>query len=50
METKTLKDFDPNKIKKMNIIKGNQATALYGNKGRNGVVIIKLKKEFRKKN
>lgn len=49
VEAKTLKDFDPNKIKKMNIIKGNQATALYGTKARNGVVIIKLKKEFRKK-
>ncbi|MGE6397006.1 TonB-dependent receptor plug domain-containing protein [Chryseobacterium scophthalmum] len=49
MEAKTLKDFDPNKIKKMNIIKGIQATALYGTKARNGVVIIKLKKEFRKK-
>ncbi|MBM7420818.1 MULTISPECIES: TonB-dependent receptor plug domain-containing protein [Chryseobacterium] len=49
VETKTLKDFDPNKIKKMNIIKGIQATALYGTKARNGVVIIKLKKEFRKK-
>ena len=50
VETKTLKDFDPTKIKKINIIKGNQATALYGTKARNGVVIIKLKKEFRKKN
>lgn len=49
VEAKTLKDFDPNKIKKMNIIKGIQATALYGTKARNGVVIIKLKKEFRKK-
>lgn len=49
VEAKTLKDLDPNKIKKMNIIKGIQATALYGTKARNGVVIIKLKKEFRKK-
>lgn len=49
VEAKTLKDFDSNKIKKMNIIKGIQATALYGTKARNGVVIIKLKKEFRKK-
>ena len=49
VEAKALKDFDPNKIKKMNIIKGIQATALYGTKARNGVVIIKLKKEFRKK-
>ncbi|WP_265428396.1 TonB-dependent receptor plug domain-containing protein [Chryseobacterium sp. YIM B08800] len=49
VEAKTLKNLDPNKIKKMNIIKGIQATALYGTKARNGVVIIKLKKEFRKK-
>lgn len=49
VEAKTLKDVAPNKIKKMNIIKGIQATALYGTKARNGVVIIKLKKEFRKK-
>lgn len=49
VEAKILKDLDPNKIKKMNIIKGIQATALYGTKARNGVVIIKLKKEFRKK-
>jgi len=45
VEAKTLIDFDPNNIKKMNIIKGIQATALYGTKARNGVVIIKLKKE-----
>lgn len=50
VEAKSLKDFDPNKIKKMNIIQGIQATALYGTKARNGVVIIKLKKKFRKKN
>jgi len=50
VETKTLKDFDPNKIKSMKIIKGAEATAIYGNKASNGVIIIKLKKEFRKKN
>ena len=49
VENKTLKDFDTNKVKKIEVLKGAQATALYGSKGRNGVIIVQLKKAFRKK-
>ena len=49
VENKILKDFDTNKVKKIEVLKGAQATALYGSKGRNGVIIVQLKKAFRKK-
>jgi hypothetical protein len=49
VEAKTMKDFDITKIKKMKVYKGIQATAAYGKKGSNGVVVITTKKSFRKK-
>lgn len=49
VEATTIRDFDSKKIKTINVIKGAQATALYGSKGNNGVVIITTKKGFRKK-
>lgn len=48
-DAKTFKDFDTEKIKKMQVLKGLQATTLYGSKGRNGVILVTLKKRFRDK-
>jgi len=36
-------DFDPNEIKSITIIKGESAVALYGEKGRNGVLLMSLR-------
>ena len=36
-------DLDPNNIESMNILKGLAATALYGEAGRNGVIVITTK-------
>ena len=41
--------IDPNNIKEITVLKGDGATKLYGDKGINGVVIIELKKESKKK-
>ena len=41
-----VKAMDPEKIKSVNVLKGEQATALYGEKGANGVIMVTLKKEF----
>lgn len=37
-------DIDPNSIESMSILKGSAATALYGSRGSNGVIIITTKK------
>ncbi|MEO6497360.1 MAG: SusC/RagA family TonB-linked outer membrane protein, partial [Mucilaginibacter sp.] len=37
-------DIDPNLIDNMSILKGSEATALYGNRGSNGVIIITTKR------
>lgn len=37
-------DIDPENIKSINVLKGAAATALYGSRGSNGVVIIETKK------
>jgi hypothetical protein len=51
-ETKTVEEFDkkvstiePNTIEKLDVLKGEQATAKYGDKGINGVLEIVLKKQ-----
>ncbi|MCD0480477.1 TonB-dependent receptor plug domain-containing protein [Chryseobacterium sp. LC2016-29] len=49
VDAKTVKDLDPKKIKSMKVIKGAGATAIYGSKASNGVVIITTKREGRKK-
>jgi len=41
--------IDPNDINTITIFKGASATKLYGNKGKNGVVLIELKKKSKKK-
>ncbi len=37
-------NMDKNKIESINVLKGTEATKQYGDKGKNGVVIIQLKK------
>ena len=49
---KNIKSLNPNNIKSVNILKGTGATAIYGSKGVNGVILITTqnltKKELRK--
>jgi TonB-dependent SusC/RagA subfamily outer membrane receptor len=42
-DNKDLKDLDPNTIESINILKGESAISIYGQKGVNGVLIIKTK-------
>ena len=42
-DSKTLQSIDPSLIKKTEIVKGEQAAALYGEAGRNGVIIVTTK-------
>ncbi|SFO15480.1 TonB-dependent outer membrane receptor, SusC/RagA subfamily, signature region [Algoriphagus ornithinivorans] len=37
-------DINPNDIESITVLKGNSATEVYGDKGKNGVIIITLKK------
>ncbi len=41
----TFKALDPNKIESVNILKDEHATAEYGEKGKNGVILVVTKKE-----
>ena len=38
-------DIDPKTIEKISVLKGDSATSIYGEKGKNGVILITLKKE-----
>ncbi|WP_298426254.1 M56 family metallopeptidase [uncultured Kordia sp.] len=40
-----IRGLDPNKIEGISVLKGDNATALYGKKGENGVVVITTKKK-----
>ncbi|WP_053002585.1 M56 family metallopeptidase [Kordia jejudonensis] len=42
---KKMKKLDPNKIESVTVLKGDNATALYGDKGKDGVIIITTKKK-----
>ncbi|MDF7811016.1 TonB-dependent receptor plug domain-containing protein [Hymenobacter sp. YC55] len=42
-----LNALDPNRIRKIDILKDTQATAIYGSRGANDVVIITTKRRFR---
>lgn len=44
--TKEFQKLDTNLIDNVKIIKGEQATALYGVKGSNGVIVVKTKQQF----
>ncbi|MFY1045704.1 TonB-dependent receptor plug domain-containing protein [Chryseobacterium sp. GP-SGM7] len=48
-DAKNIKDFDVKKIKKIDILKGVQAIAIYGSKAKNGVILVTMKKRFRDK-
>jgi len=41
----TVEKMDPNKIESINVLKGKDATDKYGNKGKDGAVEIKMKKQ-----
>jgi len=41
--SKKLQKLKPNNIKNINVLKGTKATSIYGNKGRNGVIVINTK-------
>ena len=42
-ESSRFLDFDPNNIESVNVLKGLSATVLYGDLGRNGVILISTK-------
>jgi hypothetical protein len=44
MESGSMKDIDPNTIKSINVLKGENAIKKYGDKGKNGVIEITTKK------
>lgn len=44
-----IKDIDPNSIESVSVLKDQSATKLYGEKGKNGVVIITSKKDTQSK-
>lgn len=46
MDTKTISTISPNAIESISVLKDQSATALYGDKGKNGVVMIKTKPEY----
>lgn len=39
----SLEGYDPNNIESINVLKGDEATKLYGKEGENGVIVVKLK-------
>ena len=43
IETKEIGKLDPDRIERMSVLKDKAATALYGEKARNGVIVITLK-------
>lgn len=45
LSDKVAQALDPNKISEVNVIKGAQATQQYGERAKNGVVVIKLKED-----
>jgi hypothetical protein len=44
MQSASMKDIDPNTIKSINVLKGENAIKLFGEKGKNGVIEIITKK------
>ena len=44
MEKDKLDKVDPKTISSVNVLKGDAATRIYGEKGKNGIVVITLKK------
>jgi TonB-dependent SusC/RagA subfamily outer membrane receptor len=48
MSLKELQELDPKSIKTMNLLKGTSATAIYGEDGKNGVILVTTKNAKRK--
>ena len=48
IDYKSFSSLDQNSIKDMKIVKGDEATALYGEKAKNGVIVISTKKKIKK--
>lgn len=46
-EVKDIKEIDPNTIESIEVLKNEAAVQQYGEKGRNGVIIVKLKEQSR---
>ncbi len=44
VEGGSIEDIDPENIETVNVYKGDKAIEEYGEKGKNGVVVIKTKK------
>lgn len=49
IDASKLKEISPEWIKRFEILKDAKATAVYGAKAANGVILIEIKKEYRKK-
>lgn len=47
VDFENLQELDPDLIKTMNILKGSSATALYGSKAQNGVILVTTKKKWK---
>lgn len=45
-EVWTIEGMDPNRIEAISVLKDSAAMALYGERGRNGVIVITLKDEY----
>ncbi|MGB5437749.1 MAG: M56 family metallopeptidase [Maribacter sp.] len=45
VKEKEMKELDPSGIESVNVLKGEMGKTIYGEKGKNGVVLITLKKE-----
>jgi TonB-dependent SusC/RagA subfamily outer membrane receptor len=44
VSNKKVEDINPDDVESMNVLKGESATELYGDKGKNGVIVITTKK------
>ena len=47
IDEKEFHAINPNKIESIHVLKGENATRIYGEKGTNGVIDIRLKKELK---
>lgn len=47
IDEKEFHALNPNKIESIHVLKGENATRIYGEKGTNGVIDIRLKKELK---
>jgi TonB-dependent SusC/RagA subfamily outer membrane receptor len=48
--SKQFSKVNPNDIQDIKVLKGTEATSLYGNQGKNGVIVITTKKKYNQNN